>query len=433
MGRRLTGRLESPAKRAKLEAQSNPYWQTLPGGAVQLGYRVATVSEADARTKSGSRLERNTARPGAWSVRWWSAAGKEVRKSLRAKANDIAAPNGGSVLNFAQAKDAANAMFNQYHGAGDSIDGKMTVTDLFDKYAGYRDAKGSDTTYDQKRFEKHVKPSFGDVRLEDLTKAEIKTWLNGLVGKGANKVTRSTANRILSLWRASLNYGVTHLDVPSNIACWRDVQSFENADGKRELILTVREVRRLVSKCSANIRPLVEATVHTGARTGDLIMLRVRDVDLKRGTVRLLNQKIKLKVKRDPAYYVAIAGEALSFFERQVAGKSDDDFVITKADGSAWRKSQYYRELKAAVAKAKLDPSTSLYTLRHTRATNLLENGAPLLVVANSLGHQSTVMAEKTYLHPGDDYLLDQQRDATPDFGLPADKKIVSIDRKTAN
>lgn len=51
----------------------------------------------------------------------------------------------------------------------------------------------------------------------------------------------------------------------------------------------------------------------------------------------------------------------------------------------------------------------------------MVRNGAPLLVVAEALGHSGTRMAEKHYTHLAPSYVADTIRRTAPDLMLPTD------------
>jgi len=55
---------------------------------------------------------------------------------------------------------------------------------------------------------------------------------------------------------------------------------------------------------------------------------------------------------------------------------------------------------------------------RHTFASHAIMNGAPLMVVAQALGHVDTRMVEKHYGHLSPSYAADAIRKAAPRFGI---------------
>ena len=69
--------------------------------------------------------------------------------------------------------------------------------------------------------------------------------------------------------------------------------------------------------------------------------------------------------------------------------------------------SHQLRPIGSASAAARLDPPATFHCLRHTWASHRVMAGAPLLVVAQVLGHADTRMVEKHYGHLAPSYVRD--------------------------
>jgi hypothetical protein len=57
----------------------------------------------------------------------------------------------------------------------------------------------------------------------------------------------------------------------------------------------------------------------------------------------------------------------------------------------------------------------------------MVRNGAPLLVVAEALGHSGTRMAEKHYAHLAPSFVADTIRRTAPDLSLPPGEGVVRL------
>jgi integrase len=84
--------------------------------------------------------------------------------------------------------------------------------------------------------------------------------------------------------------------------------------------------------------------------------------------------------------------------------------LFLRADGQPWRESHQKRPIAAASAAARLDPPATFHCLRHTWASHRVMAGAPLLVVAQVLGHSDTRMVERHYGHLAPSYVRDVVR-----------------------
>ena len=71
-----------------------------------------------------------------------------------------------------------------------------------------------------------------------------------------------------------------------------------------------------------------------------------------------------------------------------------------------------------ACERAKIEPPANFHCLRHTYASHAVMAGAPLIVVAQNLGHADTRMVEKHYGHLSESYVAEAIRAAAPRFGI---------------
>jgi integrase len=182
--------------------------------------------------------------------------------------------------------------------------------------------------------------------------------------------------------------------------------------------------------------PLWHFLAYTGARRGEALALRWRDVDLDKATVRI----------RRSAGMVRVAGEGADVVEGDTkSGKPrvvdlDDELDDNEDDGippttdvlKAHRKARGSMALQLARADAlvfgdiegehrnpehvsrqftgdiercqnalgaEAVPAIRLHDLRHTHATTLLLAGVPVHVVSQRLGHASAVVTMTVYAH----------------------------------
>jgi site-specific recombinase XerD len=79
--------------------------------------------------------------------------------------------------------------------------------------------------------------------------------------------------------------------------------------------------------------------------------------------------------------------------------------VIVDSDGDRIKPDRVSKRFKFFVRKAKLSgrENVSFHTLRHSCASWLIQQGVPLAVVSEILGHSSTEITDQTYSHVGDD------------------------------
>src|SRR5262249_37350520 len=100
------------------------------------------------------------------------------------------------------------------------------------------------------------------------------------------------------------------------------------------------------------------------------------------------------------------------------AGRRGKDLIFVRADGRSWGKSQQQALMREASERASIAPAVNFHVCRHSFASHSVMGGAPLLVVAQALGHADTRQIEKHYGHLAPSYAADAIRKAAPTYGI---------------
>src|SRR5262249_56590615 len=123
---------------------------------------------------------------------------------------------------------------------------------------------------------------------------------------------------------------------------------------------------------------------------------------------------------------------ALALRLRQLgAGRSAHAPLLLKADGTAWGRSDHLRPFQRTVARAGLDPSVTIYALRHSSIVRALLGAVPARVVA-AIHDTSVVQLERVYSKYIADYSDAVARQALLDLGPPAGAKVVPLSGRRA-
>lgn len=176
--------------------------------------------------------------------------------------------------------------------------------------------------------------------------------------------------------------------------------------------LSAEECRKLIKACQPEFAPLVRAAILTGCRYGELTRMTVGDLNFDAGRLWVGTSK------NGKGRHVVLTDEATSFFTDVTKDMSESDLLFTHKNGDAWGRTHQHRRLVDACKKAEIEPTISFHILRHTHASHLAMNDAPLAVIARQLGHSDSRMAEKHYAHLSTDYITDTIRRSFPDMKL---------------
>jgi integrase len=253
---------------------------------------------------------------------------------------------------------------------------------------------------------------FGALRLDELTDDLVHQALQDLaqrpprqyagkdadgrpvmkVRRGSGKLAGSTVNRYGAALSAVLSWAVKQRITPKGwVHPAHGLQRQREAPGVVRF-LSVDERERLLAACKASRWPrlylLVLAALTTGARRGELLGLRWRDVDLeakvfhversKNGSAKVL--PMVAAVVEEMRRFKG-APSALVFPSRVDPSRAMDP-------DQAWRTAMGHAKVK----------NFRFHDLRHTAASYLAQNGATLLELSDLLGHKSVTMSAR-YSH----------------------------------
>ena len=147
-------------------------------------------------------------------------------------------------------------------------------------------------------------------------------------------------------------------------------------------------------------RAMLETLYASGLRVSELVGLKLIQVNLEQGLVKIIGKGSKERL-------VPLGEIAVSWLSRYMAGARAgwlrsprrSDFVFLTARGEPMTRQTFWHLIKRHAVTAGISPDAlSPHTLRHAFATHLLNHGADLRVVQMLLGH-SDITTTQIYTH----------------------------------
>ncbi len=425
MGRLVRdSRLESREARSRLQARKEPYWRLLSEG-IHLGYYRGD-------------------RGGMWHARIRTLDGKRYVKAAIGKADDYTHADNKDTFSFSQAQEKARQFAIKICRGVDTEDNSpYTIQRAIEDYLHDFKANGKKSLEQtQSQIKAHILPVFSNYLVSDLTFKQLTHWKNKLATTPKRKRTplgeeqqfkinetddpeyqrkrRATANRIISIFKAILNHAFHTNRIPSNEA-WQKLKPFKNVTEPKIRFLSEPETIRLINAAEPSFRLLIRGALLTGARYGELTVLRASDYNHDNNSVFIQQSK------SGKPRYIPLNKEGIKFFKQLITAKNNAELIFTRFNGSPWKKNFQARPLQEACKAANIIPAITFHDLRHTYASILAMKGVPLQVISAVLGHSDTRITHKHYAHLMPSYIADVIREHLPDFGHTERDNVVSI------
>ncbi len=235
-----------------------------------------------------------------------------------------------------------------------------------------------------------LKEWFGSYPAEELTPQEIEKTLTRAADK--EKWAPSTFNHYRSLMSLSYRLGIQNRNVSSNPV--RSV-AHRREDNNRVRFLTVEEekkLRKVIDAKWASHVPELELAINTGIRKGSQYGLTWDMVDFKS---RMLNIP---RTKNEEPLHVPLNDVAIAALKLvHGRGRRRGRVFQSAKTGEPLQNGRHWFD--DAVTEARIK-NFHWHDLRHTFASRLRMEGAPLEDIADLLGHKSLTMTRR-YAHLG--------------------------------
>ncbi|GAA2171115.1 tyrosine-type recombinase/integrase [Agrococcus versicolor] len=252
----------------------------------------------------------------------------------------------------------------------------------------------------------YVEPAWGSRVISTIRHSEIQSWVAG-IDKSSTVV--SPAFGIID---GILGVAERDRRISSNPA--RGVKLPKKAAARPRRYMTHEELWS-VAEHAGTRGTLVLTLGYCGLRWGELVALRVRDVNFLRRRLSITRNAVEVNgefhldsTKTNENREVPVTREVLDRIALACEGKGPDDLIFDDGHGGFMKRTRASAGSKSwwktALAKAEVEPMV-LHDLRHTAASLAVSAGANVKAIQRMLGHASAAMTLDQYADLFDDDL----------------------------
>ena len=157
---------------------------------------------------------------------------------------------------------------------------------------------------------------------------------------------------------------------------------------------------------------ILEMLYGTGVRVGELVNIKVKDIDLSTKSILILGKGNKERIVTYGEYCEEALVKYLNDGYHRLNILNEDYLFLNKNGGVITERGVRY-VLEQIIKKTSLNKNISPHMLRHSFATHLLNEGCDLITVQKLLGHES-IKATQIYTHVTTDRLKEVYYNSFP-------------------
>ena len=249
--------------------------------------------------------------------------------------------------------------------------------------------------------------------IEEVSYGEIRAWIVSLIQSGN---TPRTVNRKLSALRSYYKFLLRIGSIP--VSPLKEHKALKT-DTKVALPFSQEEIQRLLAAdffpeeyTGVLQRTVIQLLYYTGIRRSELIELKVQDVDLSEGLMKVLGKRNKERLlPLLPEMKTQLTKLLEQQKQHQISRESEHFFVNSR--GKKLSEAFVYETVKTYLSMVSTKTKRSPHVLRHSFATHLLDQGADLNAIKDLLGH-SSIAATQHYTHSSMKKIQDIYKKAHP-------------------
>lgn len=240
------------------------------------------------------------------------------------------------------------------------------------------------------------------IYLDSITLEDLEGYIKLKKHKGSELVS---VNRAISIIKGFFKFlesrGITKSN-PSHL-----IETYRIINRKEREVLTEKEIEILIDKIKDDtVKYATKTLANTGLRISELINLKLKDVDLNNRLINVIEGKggknrvvpINMDLYKD-----------LKKYREEIRPNTDSNYFFATEKTGRLSRQWTNKNIKKAINELNWDINITSHNLRHSFATNLINNNANIVAVQKLLGHND-LRTTSIYLHQSINELYDAVR-----------------------
>jgi integrase/recombinase XerC len=266
---------------------------------------------------------------------------------------------------------------------------------------------------DLDQFQQFLLAHYQNEEPRNLRGSHVRSWVAALMGEGLSPVSiRRKISTLKTYFRFLLREGQIERSPMQQVSLPKTGERLPSVVSEKAMSRLLDDQTWPEDYQAQRDRLILELLYHTGIRQGELLTLRLADVDLYQSRLHIKGKGGKERLVPFGKSLVTCLQAYLAQRNAQFPnGAADTLFLSDK--GKPMYAVMLNRIVKRYLASAGPLEKRSPHVLRHSFATHLSEHGADLNAIKELLGHNS-LAATQIYTHNSVERLKEIYRQAHP-------------------
>jgi len=265
----------------------------------------------------------------------------------------------------------------------------------------------SDSQNTKRRYELHVKSTFGHIKIDDITTQMIEDFKQKAKKLKSQKTSREYAPKTINDWiniiGTVFNYMISKKDLNVKNPAHAAKIEREKVDNDRERYLELNEIKKIWNALdnrqeffdnqirddvTENVKIFFALSLSTGARLRSVLTISKADINLNSNTIIIKNHKSNRTYN---GYIHPVYKELIS---KRIENLSPIDYLVNSSTEELSRNSinKVLQPIFDKLFNEGLKPEDSkrrvvIHTIRHTFASQLAIQGTPIYTIMKLMDH----------------------------------------------